>query len=243
MKSYEKFSEIYDVLIDDIDYDKWVKFIMDKLNNNSKNILEVACGTGNVTKYLAENNYNITAFDLSEEMLVKAYLKLGKYNNVRLLNQNMINFKIDKKFDAVICCCDGINYLKNEKEVLEFFNLANFHLKEKGILIFDISTFYKYKHILGNETFVYDDGDIFYVWENKIDEDNMKIDMEINFFKNIKNNKYERIIEIQSQKIYTVKNIKQLLKKSNFDNIFIYDDYNEKIYNNNSERAVFYCQK
>ncbi len=243
MKSYEEFSEIYDALIDDIDYNRWVNFIMDKLNDKSRNILEAACGTGNVTIKLAQNDYNITAFDLSQEMLVKAYLKLKKYNNVRLLNQNMINFQIDKKFDAVICCCDGVNYLKNEEEALNFFNLAYMHLKEDGILIFDISTFYKYIHILGNETFVYDNDNIFYVWENKIDKSKMKIDMEINFFNKIKNSSYERIIEIQSQKIYTVDKMKQLLNKANFNKIVVYDNYCEKPYNDVSERAVFCCQK
>ena len=174
--SYKEFSQIYDLLMD-MDYEKWTSFIINKLNGKRK-ILEAACGTGSVTKLLADNNYKITAFDLSEDMLMRAYEKLKRSPMVRFLNQNMVDFKIDDKFDAAICCCDGINYLIKE-EVSLFFKRVYQHLSEGSKFIFDMSTQHKYEKMFC-DTYVYDDGDIFYVWENEL-TDNKAVNIEINF--------------------------------------------------------------
>lgn len=236
--SYKEFSQIYDLLMD-MDYEKWTSFIMDKLNGKRK-ILEAACGTGSVTKLLAENNYKVTAFDLSEDMLMRAYEKLKRSPMVRFLNQNMVDFKIDDKFDAVICCCDGINYLTRE-EVSLFFERVYHHLSEDSKFIFDMSTQYKYEKMFC-DTYVYDDGDIFYVWENEL-MDNKTVNIEINFFIKDKINKYSRITEEQIQYVHTTEEIIDLLKDAGFGNIEIFDDYNEKKYSEESLRAVFSANK
>jgi len=231
--SYKEFSQIYDLLMD-MDYEKWTSFIMKKLEGKRK-VLEAACGTGGVTTLLADNNIKVTAFDLSGDMLMRAYEKLNHSPMVRLLNQNMVDFKIDEKFEAAICCCDGINYL-NREEVSSFFDRIYEHLEEGSKFIFDMSTKYKYDTMFC-DTYVYDDGDIFYVWENEAVDEGI-INIEINFF--IKDtDKYTRITEEQTQYIHTVDEIIDLLEDAGFENIEIFDDYNEKEYSDTSLRAVF----
>jgi SAM-dependent methyltransferase len=233
MQGYKEFSQIYDLLMD-IDYEKWTSFIIDKLKGNK--ILEAACGTGGITKLLAERNYKVTAFDLSEDMLMRAYEKLKHSPMVRLLNQNMVDFQISDKFDAAICCCDGVNYLNGEEARL-FFERIYGHLAEGSKFIFDISTNYKYEKMF-NDTYVYDDGDIFYVWENESDGNGI-INIEINFFIKDTINKYHRITEVQTQYVHGTDEIYNLLKNTGFENIEIFDDYNEEAYTEKSLRAVF----
>lgn len=223
----------------DIDYEKWTVFIIDKINGR-KEILEAACGTGGITKVLADNNYKVTAFDLSEDMLMRAYEKLNRSPMVRLLNQNMVDFQIDNKFDAAICCCDGINYLTKE-EARSFFQRVYNHLNEDSKFVFDMSTKYKYDEMFC-DTYVYDDGEIFYVWENDLNN-NGTVKIEINFFIKDTIDKYSRIIEEQTQYIHTTEEILQMLKETGFENIKVYDDYNEKEYHEESLRAVFCASK
>jgi len=239
-KSYKEFSQIYDLLMDDIDYEKWTSFIINK-TDGSRKILEAACGTGSITRVLAENNCKVTAFDLSEDMLMRAYEKLGRNPGVKLLNMDMTNFKIDDKFEAAICCCDGINYI-SENEVKSFFVHIFEHINENSRFIFDMSTAHKYESMF-NDTYVYDDGEIFYVWENLQDEQNKAVNMEINFFINDSKNKYTRINEIQTQYIHETQTIIRLLKEVGFKDIEIYDDYNDKPFNEKSLRAVFCATK
>ncbi|MDW5298792.1 MAG: class I SAM-dependent methyltransferase [Sedimentibacter sp.] len=240
MQSYKEFSQIYDLLMDDIDYQKWTSFIISKINGSRK-VLEAACGTGSITRLLADANYRVTAFDLSQDMLMRAYEKLGRNPGVRLLNQNMTKFIIDDKFDSAICCCDGINYLTEEETEMFFKNIYD-HLNNNSRFIFDMSTEYKYETLF-NDTYVYDDGDVFYVWENMIDKLNNTVDIEINFFIKDSENKYSRITEEQIQYIHSAENIIKLLKAEGFDNIEIYDDYNNESFTNKSLRAVFCATK
>ncbi|QSX07127.1 class I SAM-dependent methyltransferase [Sedimentibacter sp. zth1] len=236
---YKEFASIYDELMDDVDYEQWTSFITNELQSNSFTILEAACGTGNITSLLALENFNITAFDISEEMLIKAYDKVRRYRNVRILNQDMTKFKINSKFDACICCCDGLNYL-NLIDATTFFKNVYEHLRNGGKFIFDIST--KYKYLSMNDTYIYDKDNVFYVWENSLDEDNSKIQMEINFF--VKDmDKYDRITEIQTHYLHDVDSITEILEDIGFTNIKKFDGYTQNMLEDSSIRATFICEK
>ena len=137
MRSYQEFASLYDKLMDDYDYFMWSNYIIDLFNHydlKPRDILEMACGTGNLTYHLANNRYNLVAFDLSSEMLAIAYEKLRKFKNVKLLNQNMVNFNINMNFDCVVSVCDSINYILNEEELLKCFENAYKHLRNNGVL-------------------------------------------------------------------------------------------------------------
>lgn len=239
-KSYKEFSQVYDLLMDDVDYEKWTSFIINHINNGKK-ILEAACGTGNITSRLAQQGYKLTAFDLSSDMLMRAYEKLGRNQLVKFINLDMRNFKIDDKFDTAICCCDGVNYLTME-EVRTFFSRIYDHLNNNSNFIFDISTLYKYNQMF-NDNYVYDDENIFYVWENNLDLSNNTVGIEINFFIKEGQNKYSRITEEQTQYIHSLGKIESLLSEVGFVNIKIFDDYCEKKIEEISTRAVFCATK
>jgi hypothetical protein len=93
------------------------------------------------------------------------------------------------------------------------------------------------------DNYVYDDGEVFYVWENTFNDEDNQVDMEINFFINDSNEKYNRITEEQTQYIYPTDKIVSILNLTGFNNIEIYDDYNNDFYNEESLRAVFCCTK
>lgn len=172
---YNDFAYIYDELIEDVDYEKWnsyIKEIFNRFNKNPKSLLEMACGTGNLSYYLAKDGYELTCFDLSDDMLAVAYNKLRKFNNVMLLKQNMVDFNIGKKFDGIISILDSINYITDESDLLNTFTRVRSHLKEDGLFIFDINSPYKLKEIIGNNIFIEDKEDVFYTWQNYFDEEN-----------------------------------------------------------------------
>ena len=185
MENYNKFASLYDELMTDFNYEDWfiyIKSILNKYNKQPTNVLEMACGTGSLSYYLAKEGYKLTCFDLSSNMLAKAYDKLMKFKNVKLLKQNMIDFKLNQKFDCVLSICDSINYIVNEDDLLStFINVKN-HLNDEGIFTFDINSYYKLKHIIGNNTFVEDREEIFYTWQNYYDEDTDVCDFYLTFF-------------------------------------------------------------
>ncbi|SDZ40251.1 Methyltransferase domain-containing protein [Proteiniborus ethanoligenes] len=245
MDAYKEFAYIYDTLMHDVDYSKWMDFIKDILiayNVKSQEVLEIGCGTGNFTRLLCEAGYKVTAFDLSEDMLSIAYDKLNSYRNIQLLNQDMTDFNINKSFEAIISVCDSINYLVDYLDLEKCFNRVYSHLEPGGIFVFDINSFYKLKHIIGNNTFIEDNEAIFYVWENEFFEEDNTCEFYITFF--VKSQDlYKRFDEVHIEKAYTYLEIEKTLKKAGFENINVYDDYSNKLPTETSERLIFVAQK
>lgn len=246
MEQYREFAQVYDQLIKkDIDYHRWYQRILEifaKYNRKPKTILEMACGTGNLTKYLCEDGYSVTAFDYSEEMLSIAYDKLKQFKNLNLIKQNMINFNIGLKFDAILCVCDSINYINDYKDLCKLFMNIKNHLNDKGLFIFDINSYHKLKDILGNNIFIYDDEDIFYTWENNFDDSSKCCEFYLTFF--IKEgNLYRRFDEIHVERAYEENEIKVALQCANLKLLGIYDEYSENRPSKNSERLTFIVEK
>ncbi|MGO1470895.1 MAG: class I SAM-dependent DNA methyltransferase [Tissierella sp.] len=225
MDIYNKFAKIYDELMNDFDYEKWFNYIeeiFEKYDKLPKEILEMACGTGNLSYYLAENMYKLTAFDLSEEMLSKAYGKVGRYKNVKILKQNMVDFKFNKKFDSVISICDSINYILDSEDLIDTFKNVYKHLEDGGIFIFDINSFYKLENILGNNIFIEDREDIFYSWENFFDANSNICDFYLTFFLK-EGDRYKRFDENHRERAYKTDEILEALEIAGFKTNHMYD--------------------
>ena len=79
MESYRYLAGIYDMCLYDVDYEEWYRYIKGLLDECgvSGDVIETACGTGNLTQYLARD-YDVIAVDRSEEMLSQAREKLRK---------------------------------------------------------------------------------------------------------------------------------------------------------------------
>ncbi|QCX32947.1 class I SAM-dependent methyltransferase [Caloramator sp. E03] len=242
MEQYTALSKIYDDMID-IDYDKWMRFVENYFSWSlkNKNILELACGTGNMTLRLKEKGCNITAFDISEDMLSIAEEKARiNRQKINFLKQDIRSFNIDKKFDYIFCFCDGYNYVIEDDDIIKSFNNVYKHLMPNGYFLFDISTSYKLKNIIANNTFTLNEEKLCYIWDNYLDGD--ILEMYITFF--IKEGAlYKRFDERHIQKAYEVDKIMHYLSIIGFKDIKIFDDYTLSDIKNDSLRAVIIAKK
>ena len=82
MGAYEKFAQVYDLFMDNIDYEEWADYITDHLKKYGIEdglVLELGCGTGTMTGLLADRGYDMIGVDNSGEMLAG----YGETNGVR----------------------------------------------------------------------------------------------------------------------------------------------------------------
>lgn len=245
MEAYTGFAYIYDKLMMDVDYSNWLDFIksiLERHNKKPREVLEMGCGTGNFTALLCKEGYNVTAFDLSEDMLSVAYNKLDSHRNFQLLKQDMTDFSINMKFDTIISVCDCVNYITEYSELIKTFENAYNHLKSDGVFIFDINSYYKLKNIIGDNVFVEDNEEIFYVWENEYNESDDTCQLYITFFVK-EEGLYRRFDELHVEKAYTTFEVENALKKAGFKIVNIYNGYSNESPNNESERLTFVVLK
>lgn len=239
---YKEFAYIYDDLTYDVDYKKWYEYIMKILEINNKkpiDILEMACGTGKLSAYFLEADYNMTCFDISEDMLAVAENKLREYKNLKLLHQDMVEFSNPNSYDLIISNCDSINYILEDEDLLQTFINARENLREDGIFIFDINSSYKLKNILGNNIFIENTEDIFYTWENFLYEEEKIVEFYLNFFVREEENKYKRFSEEHIERIYEINEILLILEKAGFKNVKYYETFELNEPNNYTNRITF----
>lgn len=243
---YVEFAQIYDVLMDDYDYGRWMRYYQDccqRFGGHFQRILEFGAGTGNMTGILAKGAREVVALDASEEMLSIARQKLSAVRNVSLLTAEMQSFVIEKKFDIVVSACDAMNYLMTEEELFSSFRSAWNCLEGSGLLVFDLSSMYKLSKVIGNNTFVYDTDDIFYCWENSYSESQHTLSMSIHFFQCLKDGRYERIDEEQTQRGYEPETVLKLLKEAGFKESYAYEPFTFEQTRSDSNRIAFVAVK
>lgn len=246
MSCYNGFAELYDLFMDEIDYNAWCKYIEDIFENyrvKPVRILDTACGTGNITIRMSKSGYNVWGLDISSDMLTVAENKSrAAKHKITFLNQDMTKMSLKGKFDAVLCMCDGVNYVSDESELADYFGLVYERLEKDGIFIFDISSYYKLKYILGDNTFYEEKNNKYYIWDNSFDEESDIIEMDLIFFVP-QDGLYRKFNECHMQKAYKNEHLVDLLKKARFRNINCYDGFSFEKPDEKSERVFFAARK
>lgn len=245
---YEYLARIYDHLMEEVDYEAWVDYIEHFIekNNPPKNnqILELACGTGNITVPLKKRGYEITAIDRSLEMLSQAQQKAADLKlKIDFYQQDMMNLEIQERYNTILCLCDGVNYILDIEDLQAFFRNVFDQLKEDGVFIFDISTYYKLGKILGGNTYGEDLGDLTYLWENYFCEKDETVEMDLTFFQLNRAGLYEKHKEFHVQKAYRHQAMLSLLKEIGFSTVESYHELSFDQPKEDSHRIFFICRK
>ena len=133
--SFKDYAKYYDLIYKDKDYEKEVDFIENIFwKNKPKKILEVGCGTGNYTKILLKRGYEVTAIDISEDMLKIARGKCA----CKFIEGDIRSVSINDKFDACIAMFAVMGYITKNSDITKALNNIRKHLKPNGIFIFDV---------------------------------------------------------------------------------------------------------
>lgn len=241
MDAYSKFADIYDELMEDVPYEKIADLIDAKIKKYKiKNniVLDLACGTGTLTKKLSDKGYDMIGADMSAEMLQKAQ---EKNPDVLFLNQPMEDFELYGTVGAIVCSLDSINYLTEGESLYETFRLCNNYLEPEGLLIFDINTEYKFENVLADNIFTFDNEKIFYTWENDYSEEEKLCDFYLTFFVK-EGEQYTRFDEVHTERAYSDAEIVKALEANGFSVVEKLDDFTDNNAKKDSERVTYICK-
>lgn len=220
---YEDFSYIYDKLSFDIEYEKYADHILkiaEKYSIKRNHMLELAAGSGMLTKHFFGEFESIDALDISTDML-NVFANKYDPDNVNLIYYDMIDFENPGAYDLIVILLDSLNYVTDPAKLTKLFDNCYKNIKPGGLLVFDINSEYKMREIFGSNCYVYEYEDIFYSWDNDMEGD--LVDMHLNFFVEDDDGKYDRIYEYQQERVYERDFIIDELARAGFTDIQIYD--------------------
>ena len=238
MDSYNAIASVYESLQKDFDYGKWAKYILKVIKNAPNKVgVDVGAGTGLITRALFNAGYLVTGTDVSYEMLNEAVAQSN--GQIPYIQQSAEAFSGFSNLGFVTAVNDVVNYL-TPKKVEKFFTKVFSALDRGGIFVFDISSTYKLKNLLGNETFCLDTDDVSYMWFNILKAD--RVIMDISVFKPTDDGLYERFDERHVQFLHETGFITNTLKNVGFNDVFVTGHLGNPI-KNDSLRIVFIAKK
>lgn len=246
MEAYTDFASVYDKFMDNVPYKKWGNYLhslLEKYSVSDGLVLELGCGTGNITEILSGYGYDMIGIDNSDEMLNIALQKKNESgHDILYLNQDMREFELYGTVRAIVSICDSINYITDESDLLEVFRLVNNYLDIGGMFIFDMNTEYKYNRI-GDSTIAENREECSFIWDNFYNESDKINEYDLTLFIKDDNNKYDKFEETHYQRAYALDTVKRLIVESGMEFVEAYDAFTQNPVNDKSERMYIVARE
>jgi len=138
MAVYDLLAPHYDAVTGDCAAEAaFIHDLIERRHGRAATLLDLGCGTGGITSRLA-GAYQVSGLDISPGMLAVARDKLP--GRTRLYLADMTSFRLDARFDVVVCAYQGINHLLSLAAWQASFDRAREHLNRDGLFVFDIAT-------------------------------------------------------------------------------------------------------
>lgn len=248
-EGYTVLAPVYERLGEQINYSAWADFLescFEKyLPARPSLVLDLACGTGRMTRELAARGYDMIGVDGSAEMLSEACNQ--KRDRILYLLQDMRSFELYGTVGAVTCCLDSVNYLLSEKDLQTCFALVHNYLDPGGLFLFDVNTPYKFENIYGQNAYILEDTfgkgknarSIYCGWQNCFDETTGICDFDLSLFEEQQDGSYIRTTERQQERCYSMEVLENALKETGFELLGVFSDYQFSHPKDNTERWYF----
>jgi ubiquinone/menaquinone biosynthesis C-methylase UbiE len=213
-------------------------------------ILEIACGTGRITSFLARHGFKITGLDYSLSMLETAKEKAP---DIDWINADMRKFNINKNFDLIFIPYNSFLYLLTIDDAITCLECIRNHLKPKGKFILDIAHISPqfllnlllpnsqleyvtsvFQNPFGNETIIGSR-------ERKYEAANQTLQLIINL--NFLNNTQQPFQEVYNFRLYFPQEIDLLLRHAGFAVKEKYGNYRLAPFDSDSVYQLIVCDR
>jgi len=219
--AYSALAEYYDELTRDVDYIALADYYETLITEGGKKpeiILDLACGTGRLTRILADRGYQMIGVDGSKEMLIKAR---EFESDILYLHQSCTDLDLYGTVDAVICSLDGLNYLPPAELDLALRRIFLF-CNPGAVLAFDLNTAEKLEAQDG-EFFCDEREGLLCIWRASFDADERACYYDFDLFTKHEGDLWTRQSETHVEYAYTKTEIQAKLEDTGFLNIQITD--------------------
>ncbi len=226
MGAYENLAASYDRLTDDVDYEAIVAFYREILKREElrpRTAVDLACGTGSVSRLLAEEGLWVTGVDMSEDMLTAAWEKcMDLPNPPRFVCQKLQKLWLPRGVDLAVCALDSLDYITDPKDCREAIRRVYKTLNPGGIFIFDVNTPEKLRAMDG-QVFLDEDDDVYCVWRGEFDVQTNICSYGMDLFQR-QGNVWTRSFEEHREYAYSQAQLTDYLKAAGFTHIEVYAD-------------------
>lgn len=248
MNSYDFLAGCYDRLTYDVDYAAWADYIEKHFRKNplpGNTVLDLACGTGSLTKELALRGYEMIGADRSPEMLAEAAEKNRGVSPVEpiFLCQSMEKLDLYGTIDACVCCLDSVNYVTDPKKLARAFQRVRLFLTPGGLFLFDINSPEKLEGLDG-QVFLDETEDTYCVWRTEFSKRSRICSYFMDIFRlDPATERWDRGEELHRERAYTVTELTAMLEEAGFTDIRTFGELKMRPPKPDEPRVFFTARK
>jgi SAM-dependent methyltransferase len=240
---FTEVAEVYDSLMAVVPYDHWVNYlerIWERFDCSPTTVLDLACGTGNVTLELERRGYRATGVDNSEGMIRQAQAKPAR--QARFTLQDARSLHLPETFDACVSLFDSLNYILAPEELGAAFRGVCRHLNPGGIFIFDVNTVRALERGMFTQEGTGADDSLRYVWRSEYDPGTRLCRIAMRFQVQTPSGTRE-FHETHVQRGYPLAEIRALLEQAGLEVLSVYEGYGFRSATEGSDRAYFVARR
>lgn len=248
MDSYAFLAGCYDELTHDVRYTAWADYIEKHFHKRGlpgNIVLDLACGTGSLTRELAMRGYEMIGVDRSPEMLSEAAEKnrdIGEIPPI-FLCQPMERLDLYGTIDACVCCLDSVNYVTNPTQLKRAFARVHLFLMPGGLFVFDINTPEKLEGLDG-QIFLDETEDTYCVWRAEFSKRSRICTYCMDIFRlNSETSLWDRGNELHLERAYTIPELSGFLEEAGFRDIKTFGNLKMRPPISGEERVFFVARK
>jgi len=248
MSSYEFLAGCYDRFTYDVDYAAWADYIEQHFRKRGlpgKTVLDLACGTGSLTRELALRGYEMIGVDLSAEMLAEAAEKNRNVGEISpmFLCQPMEKLDLYGTIDACVCCLDSVNYVISPKKLQKAFERVHLFLMPGGLFLFDVNTPEKLEGLDG-QVFLDETEDAYCVWRAEYSRRSRICSYFMDIFQlDRETGQWDRGEELHRERAYTIPELTGFLEQAGFRDIKVFGNLKLRRPKPGEERVFFVARK
>lgn len=142
---YSALAPVYDLMMAHVNYRRWAAYIsriISRAELARVRLLDVGCGTGKFAREMQKLGYSVDGCDASPEML-KIFRKRLPQNHSFCCRLPQLDEVPRNNYNVITCLYDTLNYLIQERELLEAIQIIYQKLDSPGLFIFDmVSSFH-----------------------------------------------------------------------------------------------------
>ena len=118
--AFVEVAPLYDMLMTGVPYEEWIVYLhklLEERKAKPRHILDLACGTGNVSELLTQEGYKVTGVDIAPGMIAQARRKAepkGLAIDYHVQDAALLELP-GQRFDLCVSLFDSLNYITDPR--------------------------------------------------------------------------------------------------------------------------------
>ncbi len=247
-QAFVAIAPLYDELMTGVPYTDWITYLhtlLEERNARPRRILDLACGTGNVTELLAQEGYDVTGVDIAPEMITQARHKAAEHGlAIGYHVQDAAELDLPgERFDLCISLFDSLNYIIEPDRLARALTRVVAHLTGNGLFIFDPNTDFALVNQFFDQDNLGSDDRLRYQWRSEYFADTRLCRVQMRFWFRQDDGTDRIFEEIHWQYAYRSDEVIAMLSQAGFNRITLYKAYTLRPPVRTTDRIFYIAQK